>query len=161
MSNLSMNVQDVKQNAGLNIQELKQSEIWNNANNDLILLNNNSLTQVYGGDVSAIFRTAYFKLSMSELQYSIVNAFQECFLSIESKIDPQRLTFTITESVDNEICINRKASTGGLVKLCIENDDIMLSFIPDKQNSKSKSIDFFTYGEDADLESITYRFFSF
>jgi hypothetical protein len=146
---------------GLNLQQLRQSEYFGDEYIAVLKNSEGSLTQVYGYDVSSTFMVAKHDLRPNPLQTEILNTFLYEFFLIEDKIDPQRLQFTITKAMDDEICINRDASFGGRVKVIIHDDGVIaLSFLPDANNRRKKELIFCKHFE-ANYDKISLRFFSF
>ena len=162
MSNINLNIpEDVE--SGMNIQQLKQSKYFEGIEYyDKVLENNNgTLTQVYGDDVNSVFLVAHKKLLPNKEQTEILHFFQEKLNYVEKQIDPERLRFTITKAMDDEICINRKATSGGRIKLIINDDGVIaFSFLPDKGNKEKKLLTFHTV-DTADFESLAFTFFSY
>ena len=145
---------------GVNIQQLQQTEFGNEAYYKMAEQVKGTLTQTYVIDVDDIFIHAYAKLEPNEEQYAVLLKFQESLIGIEEKIDPDRLTFSITKAVDDEICINRNASSGGRVKIIIHDDGLIAySFIPEIGNHKPKELSFYE-SDTLDFEGLSYQFLS-
>lgn len=161
MSNITINP-DSDQANGLDLRQLKQSEYFREKEyNNLLKDNAGSLTQVYGNDVNSIFIVAQQYLSPNGLQIEILKYFLEAFLYIEDKIDPERLKFSITKAADDEICINRKATGSGRVKIIINDDGIIaFSYLPSTNIDSKGVLDFYNKGN-TDFETLSYNFFSF
>jgi hypothetical protein len=161
MSNITLNAANAV-GSGMNIQQLKQSKCFGQTEYDKVLKDNEgTLTQVYGDDVNSIFWVAYNNLIPNKLQTEILHLFQEKLHYIEKQIDPERLKFTITKAMDDEICINRKATSGGRIKLIINDDGVIaFSFLPDKGNKREKVLDFYIMSS-VDFETLAFDFFSF
>ena|ERR1035438_3662209 len=161
MNKITINYESIA-DTGLNINQLKQSNCFSSEYEHLFQDSKGALTQVYGDDVDSIFEVAISKLNPNDIQVEILQGFQEQLKYIENCIDPERLKFTITRAMDNEICINRKATTGGRVKLIINEDGtIALSFLPDKGSNQGKSLDFYSIENQDNFERIAYDFFIF
>jgi|SRR5579871_4107925 len=162
MNNTTINIIN-SNNGGLNISQLKQSQIFNKDYECLWKENNKveTSTQSYGNDVGNIFKVAIINLLPNEIQNEILNSLQEKLIFIEKQIDPDRLLFSITKAMDDEICINRNASSGGRVKLIVNDDGVItLSYLPDKNSKKEKVLDFYSK-ENVDFENLVYQIFSF
>jgi hypothetical protein len=161
MNSITIN-ENNKTEAGLDLQKLKESNFMReNGYNELLKDNAGSLTQAYGNDTISTFRVAYQNLKPNDLQIEILDLFRAALMVIEDKIDPERLRFTITKALDDEICINRAATSGGRVKLIINDDGVIaLSYIPSKTSSKKSALEFHDQ-ENADYEALAYTFFKF
>ncbi len=158
MNNISITTTYNEKN--LDFQELRQSELLSDIYLKIADQIKGSLTQTYIYDADEIFGRAYTELAPSAAQLDILGSFQVVFNYIEKQIDPLRQKFTITKTVDDEICINRKASSGGKVKIIINEDGIItLSFIPDKELGRSNFLEF--YDELVDFEMLSFKFFEF
>lgn len=117
-----------------------------------------SLTTVSDNDAASRIVVAINNLQPSEPQVGCLNEFIAAFKYVEKCIDPSRLNFTVTKSVENEICINH-FSTDGLSKIIIDEDgSIAHSFISYKGINKPDSLEF--YEGDIDFEVLTYDLFS-
>lgn len=157
MSNLVVNT-DAKNSSKLSLSELRQSQVYDKVG--LLPKLSGTLTQTYGANVWDIFLST-ISLQPTEAQQKVLELFKETFVSIEEAIDPNRQEFTISKGTDDEICISRKASTGGRVVIIIhEEGQIALSFIPTPENN--------TYGEElsfldntVDIEGLSYQFFQY
>ena len=145
---------------GLNLQQLKQSEYFGEEYGTLLKNSAGSLTQAYGYDVSSTFMVAKHDLRPNDLQTEILNLFLEKFFLIEDQIDPQRLQFTITKAMDDEICINRKAAVGGRVKIIINDDGVIaFSFLPDPAASGCATVLDFYSKDKLGFKGLSYLFF--
>lgn len=161
MINITINPHPNKtSDSGLDIQRLKESSYFRDREeySDLVKNNAGSLTQAYGNDASSIFMVAYQDLVPNAIQMEILSSFLLALISIENMIDPERLKFTITKAMDNEICINRPATTGGRVKLIINDDGVIaLSYLPNKTSQRKSELEF--YDKNTEFESLAYSFF--
>ena len=151
-----------KSESGLDLQKLKESNYMRDKEyNGLLKENAGSLTQAYGNDTLSRFRVAYQYLMPNDLQIEILDLFRSALITIENKIDPERLKFTITKAMDDEICVNRQATNDGRVKLIVNDDGVIaLSFEPNKGSNKNSVLEFFNK-DTADFETLAYYFFKF
>jgi hypothetical protein len=143
----------------LNTVKLKQSSYFDELYNKGLNLNNDALTQRYGNDAATIFKFSFVQFELSDFQSNILASFQENFSDVEEAIEPERLKFSITAAMDNEICINRKTANGELVKIIIhEEATVAFSYI--SNNPENDLLEFYDE-EQVDFEFMTYRFFTF
>lgn len=157
MNNVTLNPQQT-QYSSLNISRLKQSE-FSELYNDILEHVKGALTMPYGDDVGSIFLVGHACQSPNEIQADTLRKFQQCFEFIEKSIDPERLKFSITKAADEEICLNRPATSGGRVKLIVHDDGVIaLSYLP--KSADGKILEFYNRGE-ADFEALTYSFFKY
>jgi hypothetical protein len=158
MNNITINPNN-KSESGLDLQKLKESNYLRDKEYDEILkVNSGSLTQAYGNDTVSIFRVAYQDYMPNDLQIEILDLFRSALLNIEKEIDPERLKFTITKAMDNEICVNRNATNGGRVKLIVNDDGVIaLSFLPNKISNKKSELEFYEKNI-VDFELLAYLF---
>ncbi len=146
--------------SNISIQQLRQSK-FNRAQYDKLMAETKgSLTISYGDDVDGTFLIANTNLTINDVQQKVIDSFREQFKIIEKTIDPERLKFSITGAMDGEICINRKSTFDGRVKLIIHDDGLIaLSFVSSSYNNGKDILEFFNL-ENTDFEQLSYRFFS-
>jgi hypothetical protein len=116
-----------------------------------------SLTTVVDNDVESIINIAVNQLTPSNEQILELNKFRDAFNYIESVIDPEKLNFTITKAVDDEICINH-ISKNGVSKIIIHEDGMIAqSFVAFNGVDKKDSIEF--YEGNIQYQQLAYKFF--
>jgi hypothetical protein len=160
-SSITINVSN-RVESGLDLQKLKESNYMRDREYDnLLAITAGSLTQAYGNDAISVFRVAYQDLLPNDLQIEILDRFRAALIVIENMINPDRLRFTITKAMDDEICVNRPATNGGRVKLIVNDDGIIaLSFIPNRESAYNDVLEFYNLNS-VDFELLAYSFFKF
>ena len=117
-----------------------------------------SFTTVSNNDTTSKFNVAIMQFNPTEEQSKAISNLITCFKEIERIIDPKRLNFSVTQAMDNEICVNR-ISEIGISKIIIHEDGVLaLSFIAFKGIEKKSTLDFVE--NETDYEELAYKFFS-
>lgn len=143
-----------------NLAFLKQGDSFTDQYDKVLKSIQGTLTGDYK-DVINIFKQASMTLNPNEQQAEMMSLFRAEFERIQKTIDPERLSFSITRGTDDEICLNRKATSGGIVNLIIHEDGLIaLSFIPSKSSMLDKYIGF-VQPSNADYESLAYQFLGY
>lgn len=116
-----------------------------------------SYTTISDNDASGRFDVAIATFQPTDLQLDQLLSFKDAFKTVETKIDPNRLKFSIAKALDNEICIN-KESASGLSKIIIHDDGLIaFSFISFSGVEKPDVLEF--YDCDLDYEQLAYQLF--
>jgi len=161
MSNLTINPSS-KGGSPLNVLFLNESSFGKKSYERIVEQQKGSLTQNYVADVIDIYSEALFKLESDTepLQIEILRTFAYHHDILAKTIDPNRHDFTITTASDGEICINRKVSNGGRVKIIIHDEGLIaFSYLPGKLDPEKERLDFFNYSK-IDIEKLLYNFFA-
>lgn len=119
-----------------------------------------SVTTVIDNDSATIFNVAINELNPNDIQLNILNEFKSAFKYVESCIDPARLKFQITKTVDGDICINRTSELG-ISKFIVHDDGLIAySFVAFKGVNAKDTLEFYEDKSVIDYEKFTYRLFA-
>lgn len=158
---VTINVDALSEQGGVNKMELLQSKRPDIVERyeAVFAKVEESFTTVTDNDSQHKIRVAVAVLCPNELQTAILYSIAEALKEVEQKIDPNRLQFTITKAMDDEICLNR-TSANGLAKIIINEDGlVVLTFTAVKESAKANQFIPYTEGI-GDYEALAYDFFA-
>jgi len=149
-------------NSGLNkysllgIHDDDIAQIYSNIFNNV----EGSLTVASDNDAVTKINIARANLNLTPFQIKVLDSFKNAFVEIENNIDPNRLLFSISKSLDDEVCITRFSELGISKIIINESELIAYSFIAYKNVGQKDILDFYTFEFNIDFETVSFNFFS-
>ena len=122
----------------------------------------NAVTSVIDNNSTAKIENAIDLFDLSPIQTDILNHFKLAFQETEKKMEPDKIDFSISKAMDNEICLN-KFTKEGVSKIIINDDGfVVYSFIAFATSNKQDIFNSLGVIDAAfDFEKLTYNFLSF
>jgi hypothetical protein len=105
----------------LNIESIDINAIYENNLESLSA----PVTINYDNNSDSKFENSYTLLYPNPIQTTILQEFRKYFNLVETQIEPDKIDFSITKAMDDEICINKKTKNG-LAKIIINDDGVVV-----------------------------------